>query len=63
MKITRKSILTGKVRTKELNVTFEQLNDYYGRRLLLQDAFPQLSTDDREFIKTGIVAEEWPQAR
>jgi hypothetical protein len=31
---------------------------YYGG-LLLQDAFPALSADDREFIKTGITTAEW----
>ncbi|WP_396189902.1 hypothetical protein [Flavobacterium sp.] len=25
----------------------------------MQDAFPHLSADDREFIMTGITAEEW----
>lgn len=26
----------------------------------IQDAFPMLSADVREFIKTGILPEEWP---
>ena len=29
---------------------------------LIQDAFPQLSDDEREFIKTGITPAEWDEA-
>jgi hypothetical protein len=28
-------------------------------RPLIQDAFPDLSPDDREFLMTGITPEEW----
>ena len=60
MKITRTSWFTGKTRTLDLNVTQEQL-DIYDNGELLQRAFPQLSADDREFIKTGVTAEEWDE--
>jgi hypothetical protein len=58
MNITRTSLATGTTRTLDLDVTLEQLNNY-AQGALLQDAFPHLSADDREFIKTGITAEEW----
>jgi hypothetical protein len=58
MNITRTSLATGTTRTLDLNVTLEQLNNY-AQGALLQDAFPHLSADDREFIKTGITPEEW----
>jgi hypothetical protein len=58
MEITRTSLATGTTRTLDLNVTLEQLNNY-AQGALLQDAFPHLSADDREFIKTGITTEEW----
>lgn len=29
---------------------------------LIQDAFPQLNDDEREFIKTGITSAEWDEA-
>ena len=58
MKITRTSMLTGKTHTKDLPVTQEQL-DAYNAGGLLQGCFAHLSADDREFIKTGITAEEW----
>jgi hypothetical protein len=57
--VTRTSPFTGKVHTKVLAVTQEQLDRYERGNILLQDAFPFLSADDREFIKTGITAEEW----
>jgi hypothetical protein len=58
MKITRTSMLTGDQNSRELSVTQSDLDRYYGG-LLLQDAFPYLSADDREFIKTGITTAEW----
>jgi hypothetical protein len=56
--ITRKSLFSGVTRTRELNITQTQI-DAYLNGALIQDAFPQLSADDREFIKTGITPEEW----
>lgn len=60
MTITRKSSLTGITRTKEINVTEEQLLAWETGELI-QNAMPQLSADDREFVKTGITGEEWDQ--
>ena len=58
MEITRTSIATNVTRTRELDITPQQV-DAYVNGALLQDAFPNLSADDREFFKTGITAEEW----
>lgn len=58
MKITRKSQVTGRTHTLDLPVTEQQLAAYE-QGILLQDAFPHLSPADREFIKSGITAEEW----
>jgi len=60
MIITRKSQFSGTLYTRDLDVTQEQLVAYEDGALL-QDAFPQLSADDREFIKTGISSLEWLQ--
>jgi hypothetical protein len=57
--ITRTSILTGIKRTLPINCTQEQLDDYASGKDLIQNIFPQLSADDREFILSGIVATEW----
>ena len=58
MKITRTSILSGVTRTLDLDVTQAEL-DRYHNGALLQDAFPELTPAEREFIHTGIVDSEW----
>ena len=60
MTITRKSLTTGVTRTKEIDVTIEQILAWEEGELI-QNAMPNLSADDREFIKTGITSEEWDQ--
>jgi hypothetical protein len=60
MTITRKSPLTGVTRSKEINVTEEQILAWEMGKLI-QDAMPELSADEREFVKTGITGEEWDQ--
>ena len=58
MLITRRSPLSGKVNTRDIPVTKAQLADWRAG-VLIQDAMPNIAADDREFIKTGITAEEW----
>lgn len=59
MQVTRKSQYSGKTHTKEIDCTPEQLARYEAGGVLVQDVFPHLSPDDREFIMTGVLAEEW----
>ena len=59
MLIMRISALTGEVNEMELDITPEQLDNYENFGVLLQDAFPNLTPAQREFIKTGITPEEW----
>lgn len=59
MLIDRTSTLTGITRMKELPVTLQQLERFEAGQELIQDIFPHLTADEREFIKTGITAEEW----
>ena len=61
MKITRTNPFTGQENTLDLDVTFEQVEAYFERKLLVQDAFPQLSAGEREFIKTGITEDAWDE--
>ncbi len=61
MLITNKSKVSGKVRTMELDVTSDQLTRYSSGRFTIQDCFPNLSADEREFIKSGITADEWEE--
>lgn len=63
MKITRTSTLDGKQRTMDVNITPEDF--FQGMYLwcelgwLIQDAFPDLTADEREFIMNGITPDEW----
>lgn len=61
MLVTRKSVITGMARSKELNITPEQIIDYENGALV-QDAFPNLTSSEREFFMTGITDEEWEEA-
>ena len=58
MKIQRISPITYKLHEMDLPITDDQLSRWHSGTLI-QDAFPQLSVDDREFLKTGITADEW----
>lgn len=60
MKIERVSPFTGEVRIRDLPITEEQL-DAWRSGVLIQNAFPQLSASDREFILTGISDDEWDE--
>lgn len=59
MLIQRTSPLTGNVNYMEIDVTQEQLDAWKSRRQLIQDAMPNLTADEREFIKTGYTPEDW----
>lgn len=58
MLVTRTSIITGVTRTLDLPVTEEQLAAHESGTHA-QYAFPDLSTDLREFIISGMTPEEW----
>jgi len=53
MQITRTNPFNGSVNTRDLDITEQQIAAYEAGALL-QNAFPNLSADDREFFKTGI---------
>lgn len=56
--VTRQSRATGKIHTRTVKATPEQM-DAWMKGALAQDAFPDASLDDREFIISGITPEEW----
>lgn len=58
MLIKRKSMLTGIEREFDLDVTTEELLRWKAG-ILIQNACPRLNADEREFVMTGITAEEW----
>ena len=59
LELTKKSILTGKTTTMTLPITQDQLDLYNNTKVNIQDVFPNLDSNQREFIKTGITQEEW----
>jgi hypothetical protein len=59
MKITRTSPISGKVNTMEINVTEEEIQKYYDGAGLIQELLPNVSPDEREFIKSGITPDEY----
>jgi len=56
MLIISKSIITGVERSKDIDVTFEQLDAWHDGQLI-QTAMPNVSPVDRDFIK-GIFQDE-----
>lgn len=62
MLVTRKSILTGKIHTRDLPITQEQLWDIETREQPIHKAAPYLDPEHREFLLTGVTPDEWTQA-
>lgn len=58
MQIKRISPFTGKLNIMNLDVSLEQMIRW-DRGELIQDVFPNLTADEREFIKTGITPNDW----
>ena len=58
MLIERTSMISGKTNSMELPITNAQLDRWTGGELI-QDVFPDLEIDQREFLMTGITPEEW----
>jgi hypothetical protein len=59
MLIVRTSILTGVTRTLELDINEGQYRMWDEEGILIQDAMPNLTSWEREFIMTGVTEEEW----
>lgn len=60
--IIRKSVFTGNKTSMELNCTqleFECGFLAWETGTLIQNAFPMLNADEREFVKTGCTPAEW----
>ena len=61
-RVEKHSILTGKQNVMFLPVTEVDIAKGLAEGTLVQDAFPQLSDDAREFLISGITPEEWNAA-
>jgi hypothetical protein len=60
MMISKISDMSNKMHTMDIDVTDEQLQDWR-EGTAIQDAMPNLTPDEREFIKTGITPKEWEE--
>lgn len=61
MLIKRTSMLSKKEHVQDIPVTEAQLAAWE-KGMLIQNAMPNLTAGQREFIMTGITAEEWDEA-
>lgn len=59
MLITRISAFTGITHSLEINITPDELTEYENGTELIQNKFPHLTSDEREFILSGVTKEEW----
>ena len=60
MQIMMRSMVSGKHNTRDIPINQTQFN-MWKPGVLIQDVFPDLSADDREFLMTGITPEEWDE--
>jgi len=60
MIIEKTSPFSGNVNRMSIQVTQAQIDAWQGGELI-QNAMPNVSADEREFIKTGITPEEWEE--
>ena len=58
MIISQTNMLTGKKNEMDLPVTSQQIGRWINGELI-QNVMPELSVEQREFLKTGILPEEW----
>jgi hypothetical protein len=58
IKVTRRSVIIGKVTLLDLPITCQLLYAYLSKDMLAQDVFPELVLPLREFIMSGITPEE-----
>lgn len=61
MLVTKISMFSGSENTMDLPITEEQLTRWKSEKLLVQDVFPNLTPDQREFLMTGVTPQEWDQ--
>lgn len=62
MIIKRKSIISGKVRTRDIPVNPDDMAAWEAGLGNIQDLMPYLNDNDREFILSGITSSEWDEA-
>lgn len=60
-RVTRQSPLTGNKNAMDLDISVDQIARFLdpGRTELVQDIFPNLSAEEREFLMTGYTPADW----
>jgi len=61
MLVSRVSHYSGERTERELDITEAQIQLYDENKIPIQYVFPNLSPEDREFIKTGMTNSEWDE--
>lgn len=62
VKITKRSVFSGKLNTIEIPMTddeFDNAMEAWENGMFIQDAFHKLSATQREFILSGVTEDEW----
>ena len=59
MQVTKQSRISGNVSSMDLDITSEQFFRIESGIELIQNIVPHLSSDEREFLITGITPQEW----
>ena len=59
MLVYRTNIVSGKVNVMSLPVTQKQLDIYENTNTLVQDVFPDLTADQREFLISGMTPSDF----
>lgn len=61
MLVSKRSMISGHMSTRDIPITEERFAEYMriGHLVKIQEFFPDLSADDREFLLTGTTPEEW----
>lgn len=62
MKITRKSVITGIERIRNIPVNPVDFATYRKYNMSIEDAMPYLDEEDKSFILSGITRNEWNDA-
>ena len=64
MIVIKRSPLSGKINSIDLDITQDQLDridNRYNTTELIQDIVPHLTPGEREFLMTGITENEWDE--
>ena len=62
VRVVQVSPISGNINTMELPIRQGQIEYWQASSELVQNVFPHLNADEREFLMTGIMPEEWGQA-